>query len=77
MSIINNILFLGKETSNTEIYSLSFIKKDNNIDKAKLELEKKLEINTLNSLIDLIYGNYDLSRFIKYTKNIQYLRYKK
>ena len=80
MSIINNILFLGKETTNTEIYSISLMKNNNKInDKPKLTLEKKLEINSLNSLVDFIYGNYDLSNISKIysisgTKNESYLK---
>ena len=71
MSIINNILFLGKETTNNEIYFIN--------DKTNLKIEKKLSINSLNSFIDFVYGNYDLSNIPKIysicgTKDESYLK---
>ena len=57
MSIINNTLFLGKETSDNEIYLIK--------DKDKITLDKKLTINSLNSLIDFVYGNYDSTNIPK------------
>jgi len=80
MAIINNILFLGKETSNSEIYSISSLSQNDNTElKSNLKLEKKLEINSLNSLIDFVYGNYDLSNIPKIysisgTKGESYLK---
>ena len=57
MSIIHNILFLGKETSNNEIYLIK--------EKEKINLERQLTINSLNSFVDFVYGNYDSSNIPK------------
>ena len=71
LSIINNIIFLGKETSDNEIYIIK--------DKNNMKIEKQLTINSLNSLIDFVYGNYDLSNIPKIysisgTKDESYLK---
>ena len=79
ISILFNILFLGKETTNTEIYSISKIKNEKDKNNLSLKLEKKYEINSLNSLIDFVYGDYDLSNIPKIysisgTKDESYLK---
>ena len=66
MSVIDNYLFLGKETSDSEIYSISENKKttkdENQPNLSKiLELKKEINFNSLNSLIDFKYGIYDSS----------------
>ena len=78
ISIINNLLFLGKETTNLEIYSFLSIK-NNKKDKTNLKLEKRLDINSLNSLIDFVYGDYDSTNIPKLysisgTKDESYLK---
>ena len=73
MSIINNYLFLGKETSDSEIYSI-IENKNININKdekqsfesQKIQIKKELNLNSLNSLIDFKYGNYDTSGLQKF-----------
>ena len=84
ISIIDNILYLGKEASDSEIYLIEENKKINNDEKQsfitqKLQLKKELNINSLNSLIDFKYGNYDSSGLLKFfgisgNKNESYLK---
>lgn len=70
MSIIDNYLFLGKETSDSEIYLISQNKTINKDEKhslsQKINLKKEININSLNSLIDFKYGNYDSSGLQKF-----------
>ena len=73
MSIIDNYLFLGKETSDSEIYLITDNKNINKDEKEKgkekqslfvsqnINIKKEMNINSLNSLIDFKYGNYDSS----------------
>ena len=68
MAIVGNFLYLGKETSDSEIYLISS-DKDSNENKAqfqKLSLVKQKNIDSLNSLIDFKYGNYDSSGLQKF-----------
>lgn len=68
MAIVSNFLYLGKETSDSEIYLISS-DKDSNENKAqfqKLSLVKQKNIDSLNSLIDFKYGNYDSSGLQKF-----------
>ena len=76
MSIIDKILFLGKEASDSEFYILI---SSQDKDKTILNIEKKLTISSLNSLTDFIYGNYDSSNIPKLygisgTKEESYLK---
>ena len=62
MSIVDNYLFLGKEASDSEIYLITENKKSNDEKfSQKFKLTKEMNINSLNSLIDFKYGNYDSS----------------
>ena len=66
MSIIDNYLFFGKETSDSEIYTIiekKIINKEEKplIHSKKLQLKKEVNLNSLNSLIDFKYGIYDSS----------------
>ena len=70
MSIIDNYLYLGKETSDSEIYLIienKIINKDEKqSENHKIQLKKEININSLNSLIDFKYGNYDTSGLQKF-----------
>ncbi len=71
MSIIDNYLFLGKETSDSELYTIIQNKIINTEEKQsiipkKLQLKKEFNFNSLNSLIDFKYGNCDSSGLQKF-----------
>ena len=67
MSVIDNYLYLGKETTDSEIYLISQNKnREENKIVQKINLEKEININSLNSLIDFKYGKYDSSGLPKF-----------
>ena len=70
MSIIDNYLFLGKEAYDSEIYLITenkIINKDEKQSESQqIQLKKEMNINSLNSLIDFKYGNYDTSGLQKF-----------
>ena len=66
MAIIGNFLYLGKETSDSEIYLISTANISNESKTQTLSLVKQKNIDSLNSLIDFKYGNYDSSGLQKF-----------